>query len=238
MKAVAIIPAAGEGTRMQSRSPKQFLSLAGSPILVHTVRKFSRCSLIQRAIIPMRKPDMAKVQAVLEKEGLADFAKVVPGGIHRQDSVYNGFLAVEAETDVVVIHDAVRPFIDVATIEAVVREAQKVGSAILAVPCTDTIKQIEKNLVTATLPRDKIVLVQTPQGFRYPILKEGFERALADNFYATDEACLIERLGYPVAVLRGSETNIKITKPADLPLAELLIRQETDRSGAQAKSVD
>jgi 2-C-methyl-D-erythritol 4-phosphate cytidylyltransferase len=226
MKAVAIIPAAGEGIRMKSRSPKQLLSLAGSPILIHTLRKFARCRFVQRAIVPMRKSDIASFQPVLEKEGLAEFAHVVPGGIHRQDSVYAGFLEVDPTTDIVVIHDAVRPFVDLASIEAVIQEAQASGSAILAIPCTDTVKQIEKNLVTATLQREKIVLVQTPQAFRYAALKEGLERAQAQNFYATDEACLIERLGYPVTVLRGSETNIKITKPADLPLAELFIQQE------------
>jgi 2-C-methyl-D-erythritol 4-phosphate cytidylyltransferase len=226
MKAVAIIPAAGEGTRMKSRSPKQLLSLAGSPILIHTLRKFARCRLIASAIVPMRQSDISSFQQVLAREGLSDFARLIPGGVHRQDSVYNGFLEVDPGTDIVVVHDAVRPFVELASVEAIIQGAQTSGSAILAIPCTDTVKQIEKNLVTATLPRDKIVLVQTPQAFRYAILKEGLERARAENFYATDEACLIERLGYPVTVLRGTESNIKITKPADLPLAELLIQQE------------
>lgn len=226
MRAVAIIPAAGTGTRMRSSSPKQFLTLAGVPILIHTLRKFARCPLIEQVIVPMRKADIASFQAVLDREKLSSFARLVPGGVHRQDSVYNGFQEVNPATAIVVVHDAVRPFVELASIEAVIREAQVSGASILAVPCTDTVKQIERNRVTATLPRDKIVLVQTPQAFRYAVLKEGFERAQAEGFYATDEACLIERLGYPVTVLRGSETNIKITKPADLPLAELLVRQE------------
>ena len=226
MKAVAIIPAAGEGTRMRSSSPKQFLSLAGVPILIHTLRKFARCPLIGSAIVPMRKSDISSFQTVIQKEGLSQFARLVPGGIHRQDSVFSGFQEVDPATEVVVVHDAVRPFVDLALIEAVIQEARTSGAAILAVPCTDTVKQIERNIVVATLPRDKIVLVQTPQAFRYALLKEGLERAHAEGFYATDEACLVERQGYPVKVLRGSETNIKITKPADLPLAELLIQQE------------
>jgi 2-C-methyl-D-erythritol 4-phosphate cytidylyltransferase len=114
--------------------------------------------------------------------------------------------------------------VEVESIEAIIKEASEKGSAILAIPSVDTVKQIERNLVVATLPRDKIVLVQTPQAFRYPILKEGFERAKIDHFHATDESSLVERLGYEVSVLRGSERNIKITKPADLPLAELFIR--------------
>jgi 2-C-methyl-D-erythritol 4-phosphate cytidylyltransferase len=226
MKAVAIIPAAGSGTRMRSTRPKQFLALGGVPILVHTLRKFSQCRLLQKAIVPMREADIRSFETVLEKHGLSRFAELVPGGVHRQDSVYCGFQKIDPSTEVVVVHDAVRPFVDLALIESVIRVAHTSGGAILAIPCTDTVKQIERNLVSATLPRDKIVLVQTPQAFRYDILREGFERALAENFYATDEACLIERLGYPVHVIRGSETNIKITKPADLPLAEIFIHQE------------
>ena len=224
MKVVAIIPAAGTGTRMRASSPKQFLSLAGHPIIVHTLKKFKACRLIQRVIVPVRKPDLLQFQEVVEKESLSRWVKLVPGGIHRQDSVYAGLRAVEEDTDIVVVHDAVRPFVEVSLIEAVIKEAETNGSAILALPCSDTVKQIEKNLVETTLPRDKIVLVQTPQAFRYNILKEGFEKATAENFYATDESCLIERLGYPVSVIRGSDMNIKITKPSDLPLAELYIK--------------
>lgn len=224
MKVVAIIPAAGTGTRMRASSPKQFLSLAGHPIIVHTLKKFAACRLIHRVIVPLRKPDLLQFQEVVEKEGLSRLVKLVPGGIHRQDSVYAGLKAVEENTDVVVVHDAVRPFVEISLIEAVIQEAESHGSAILALPCSDTVKQIEKNLVETTLPRDKIVLVQTPQAFRYNILKEGFEKAAAENFYATDESCLIERLGYPVSVIRGSDMNIKITKPSDLPLAELYIK--------------
>ena len=226
MRAVAIIPAAGTGTRMKSPSPKQFLSLEGSPIIIHTLRKFARCKLIQKIIVPLRKADMAQFQSLLETEGLATIVQTVAGGLHRQDSVYNGFKEIEDESTVVVIHDAVRPFVDVESLEAVIREASHKGSAILAIPCVDTVKQIERNLVVATLPRDKIVLVQTPQAFRYCLLREAFEKAQTDHFYATDESCLVERLGYEVFVLRGSEQNIKITKPADLPVAELLMQRE------------
>jgi 2-C-methyl-D-erythritol 4-phosphate cytidylyltransferase len=226
MRAVAIIPAAGTGTRMKSPSPKQFLSLEGSPIIIHTLRKFARCKLIQKIIVPLRKADMAQFQSLLETEGLATIVQTVAGGFHRQDSVYNGFKEIEDESAVVVIHDAVRPFVDVESLEAVIREASHKGSAILAIPCVDTVKQIERNLVVATLPRDKIVLVQTPQAFRYGLLREAFEKAQTDHFYATDESCLVERLGYEVVVLRGSEQNIKITKPADLPMAELLMQRE------------
>src|SRR5688572_11429507 len=140
MKAVAIIPAAGMGTRMRTSSPKQFLSLAGVPILVHTLRKFSRCISIGMAIVPMRKSDIAAFEPVLEKEGLLGFARLVPGGTHRQDSVYSGFQEVDPETEVVVVHDAVRPFVEIESIDAAIREALVSGAAILAIPCTDTLK--------------------------------------------------------------------------------------------------
>jgi 2-C-methyl-D-erythritol 4-phosphate cytidylyltransferase len=226
MKTVAIIPAAGLGTRMKSASPKQFLALEGSPIVIHTLRKFARCELIQKIIVPLREADSPQFEELLKAEGLADRVQIVQGGTYRQDSVYNGLNVVEPDTDVVVVHDAVRPFVEVDLIAAVIMEAYSKGSAILAIPCVDTIKQVEKNLVTSTLPREKIVLVQTPQAFRYAILKEAFEKARMDDFFATDEASLVERLGYEVVVVRGNERNIKITKPSDLPLAAMLIQLE------------
>jgi 2-C-methyl-D-erythritol 4-phosphate cytidylyltransferase len=235
MKAVAIIPAAGTGTRMKSSAPKQFLHLQGVPIIVHTLRKFARCQWIQQIIVPLRKTDIAHFKPLLAQERLSEIVQVVPGGFHRQDSVYNSFKEIKDESTVVVIHDAVRPFVHVDLIEAVIREAHDKGSAILAVPCVDTVKQIERNRVVATLPRERIVLVQTPQAFRYPLLKEAFEKAQADHFYATDESCLVERLGYEVVVLRGSEQNIKITKPADLPLAELLMQTERQSMDPQTR---
>ena len=222
MSVAAIIPAAGLGTRMGTSSPKQFLRLGTSSILTHTLRKFAECKLVQTVRVPLRKPDMQLFQEELKQQGLAEFVRVVVGGSHRQESVYNGLKTLDPKTRVVVIHDGVRPFVEVEMIEAVINTATEKGSAILALPCIDTVKQIEGNQVIATLPREKIVMVQTPQAFRYEILKEAFEKARDDHFHATDESCLVERLGYPVTVLLGSERNIKITKPGDLPLAEML----------------
>ena len=143
------------------------------------------------------------------------------GGETRQESVYRGFKAVEPDTNVVVIHDGVRPFVEVEMIKAIVQTAAKKGSAITVLSCFDTVKEIHQDLVVKTLPREKIVMVQTPQAFKYEILKESFERAEIEGFQGTAESSLVERLGFPVTVLLGSERNIKITKPTDLPLAEL-----------------
>jgi 2-C-methyl-D-erythritol 4-phosphate cytidylyltransferase len=230
MKAAAIIPAAGTGTRMRSASPKQFLKLEGVPIIVHTLRKFLQCKEIQRIVVPLRKSDVTFFEELLHEQGFPPAIRLVVGGGSRQDSVFNGFRELEEDTSIVVVHDAVRPFVDVELIRDVIKTAGSSGAAILALPCVDTVKQIERNLVTATLSRERVVLAQTPQAFRYALLKEGFDKARADHFYATDESCLLERLGYEVSVIRGSERNIKITKPADLPLAELYIQQERARA--------
>ena len=227
MNVAAIIPAAGVGTRMKSSNPKQFITLGGCSVLIHTLGKFAACKQVRTARVPLRKSDMPAFRQELEHWGLADFAHLVPGGPHRQESVYDGFKTLDPGTAVVVVHDGVRPFVEVEMIEAVISTAAEKGSAIVALPCIDTVKQVERHQVVATLPRDKIVMVQTPQAFRYEILKEAFEKARNDHFHATDESCLVERLGFPVTVLLGSERNIKITKPADLPLAELLARESS-----------
>lgn len=227
MNVAAIIPAAGVGTRMKSPSPKQFIPLGDDSVLIHTLGKFAACSRVTTARVSLREADMPAFRRELEQRRLADFARLVAGGAHRQESVYNGFRALDSDTDIVVVHDGVRPFVEPAMIEAVIDAAADKGSAIVALPCIDTVKQVERQRVVATLPREKIVMVQTPQAFRYDILEEAFERARADHYYASDESCLVERLGYPVTVLLGSERNIKITKPADLPLAELFVRQSS-----------
>lgn len=227
MNVAAIIPAAGIGTRMKSSSPKQFIPLGDGSVLIHTLGKFAACSRVLTACVPLREADMPLFRQEVEQRGLSDFARLVAGGAHRQESVYNGFKALDSGTDVVVVHDGVRPFVELAMIEAVIDAAAEKGSAIVALPCVDTVKQVERQRVVATLPREKIVMVQTPQAFRYDILEEAFERARADHYHATDESCLVERLGFPVTVLLGSERNIKITKPADLPLAELFVQQSS-----------
>ncbi len=230
MNVAAIIPAAGVGTRMKSPGPKQFIPLGDGSVLIHTLEKFADCRRVLSARVSLRVADMPVFRQELEQRGLSNFAHLVAGGAHRQESVYNAFRAIDPGTDIVVVHDGVRPFVEVAMIESVIDAAAEKGSAILALPCIDTVKQVERQRVVATLPREKIVMVQTPQAFRYEILREALEKACGDNYYASDESCLVERLGYPVTVLLGSERNIKITKPSDLPLAQFFVRQ-TSRHG-------
>jgi 2-C-methyl-D-erythritol 4-phosphate cytidylyltransferase len=242
MKVVVIIPAAGLGTRMISppsgkvRKPvssKQFMELDGTPVLVHTLRRFSNSPEINEIFVALRKAEIEPFRARLEKDAPEILQKkptFIEGGEHRQQSVANALAAVTAAADdVVLIHDAVRPFVSEEMIREVIAAAHKYGAAITAVPAVDTVKQVERTaegaLIRATIPREKIVLAQTPQGFRYGVIKKAFDEAVADGFVGTDEASLVERSGHPVAVVMGSPQNIKITTPADLELAEFFLKR-------------
>ncbi len=250
MKVAAIIPAAGMGTRMAlmpgasarsgvpragvevaAGSPrKQFLLLDGVPILIYTLRKFASCRLVGRMYVAVRPEDQAVFVPALEREPFAAQVEVVPGGDYRQESVENCLLCISPDTDLVVLHDAVRPFVEVSAIERVIQEGEKTGAAILGIPSVDTVKQVERTRVLGTIPRERIVLAQTPQVFRYALLKQAFERAEEDGFQATDEASLVEHLGAEVSVVMGSDRNIKITKPGDLELARLFLLEERARA--------
>ncbi len=243
MKVVAIIPAAGLGTRMSAPAPartvmrgpsKQFTELGGVPILVHTLRRFADSAEVQEIAVALRKNEIPGFRAQLEKqypELLGKRLQLVEGGESRQQSVANALEKVTAEAeDIVLIHDAVRPFVTAEIIREVIAAAAKYGAAIAGVPAVDTVKQVDRTaegaLITATIPRERVVMAQTPQGFRYSILKKAFDDATADGFVGTDEASLIERAGISVTVVMGSPRNIKITTPADMELAEFYLGSE------------
>jgi 2-C-methyl-D-erythritol 4-phosphate cytidylyltransferase len=245
MKVVVIIPAAGLGTRMapvaagtkgkQKKTPpsKQFTELGGTPILIHTLRKFVTVDAVNEIWVALRENEMAGFRARLESEAkdvLKKKVELVVGGEHRQQSVENALNAVvAAPDDIVLVHDAVRPFVTGEIIQQVIEAAAKYGAAIAGLPAVDTVKQVERTadgaLVKATIPRAGIVLAQTPQGFRYSVIKKAFDEAAADGFLGTDEASLVERSGHDVAVVMGSPRNIKITAPADMELAEFYLRK-------------
>jgi 2-C-methyl-D-erythritol 4-phosphate cytidylyltransferase len=237
MNVIVIIPAAGLGTRMAPASgarptiSKQFAEISGVPILIHTLRKFAAHPLVSEIYVAVRPAETGALRKRLEQEELARPVRVVEGGEHRQESVANALAAVQASADdLVLVHDAVRPFVDAETIQKVIEAARRHGAAIAAVPAVDTIKQVERTaegaLVRTTIPREQIVLVQTPQGFRYEVLKRAMEEAARDGFAGTDEAALVERSGQEVAVVMGSPRNFKITTPADLQLAEFYMKQD------------
>jgi 2-C-methyl-D-erythritol 4-phosphate cytidylyltransferase len=239
MKVVVIIPAAGLGTRMASAAKgkkpaatKQFTELGGVPILIHTLRRFAASPEVSEIYIALRGNEIDGFRARLEKEAkdiLRKKIRLVEGGEHRQHSVANAIASVAAsDDDIVLVHDAVRPFVTEEIIRDVIRAAEKYGAAIAALPAVDTVKQVERTsdgaLIVATIPRERVVLAQTPQGFRYGVLKKAFDEAAADGFVGTDEASLVERSGHAVAVVMGSARNLKITTPADMELAEFFLK--------------
>jgi len=245
MKVVVIIPAAGLGTRMapipagakgkHKRTPpsKQFTELGGTPILLHTLRKFAAVDAVSEIWIALRENEIAGFRARLESEAkdvLKKKVELVAGGEHRQQSVENALKAVAAAPDdIVLVHDAVRPFVAPQIIQEVIAAAEKYGAAIAGLPAVDTVKQVERTaegaLIKTTIPRAGIVMAQTPQGFRYSVIKKAFDEASADGFLGTDEASLVERSGHQVAVVMGAARNIKITTPADMELAEFYLRK-------------
>lgn len=237
MKVAVIIPAAGLGTRMRPTTPekagtsrKQFMLLDGSPILLHTIRKFVRCPQVTEIILALRKDDLAWVGEMIQEDNLPKPVHLVEGGDSRQESVENGLAVVSPETDLVAVHDAVRPFVDEAILENVINEAAKTGAAIVGIIPVDTVKQVHLNKVASTLPRDKLVLTQTPQVFKLDLLREAFARAREDEFVGTDESSLVERLEkVDVSVVVGSDRNIKITRPSDMELGRFFLSEEQAR---------
>ncbi|HXE74828.1 MAG TPA: 2-C-methyl-D-erythritol 4-phosphate cytidylyltransferase [Candidatus Xenobia bacterium] len=241
-RVVALVPAAGLGVRMAggktaqgAAPPKQLLELDGVPVLFLTLRRLAGCARLENFIVAVRPVDRAEIEQRLKKEPYAAKTSVVEGGESRHDSVANALKAVPDGAELVLVHDAVRPFVEPAVIERVLDAAAQTGAAIVGLPATDTIKQVEPggtahgSRITATIPRERIVLAQTPQVFRAHLLRQAFAQAAADGFHGSDEAVLVERLGHPVTVVMGSWRNIKITQPTDLDLARFLLEQEKSR---------
>jgi 2-C-methyl-D-erythritol 4-phosphate cytidylyltransferase len=224
----AIIAAAGMGSRMANDRPKQFLLLAGTPIIFHTLRPFEQCDSIQEVIVVLPAEESAAFLALAGKQGLRKLSRVVPGGTTRADSVKRGLNAIRsASAGIVAVHDGVRPFVTVEEIDRVVAAAETDGAAILVAPVTDTIKQVSTDSVVKTLERQELRRALTPQCFRYELLRKAYERADVNDPALTDESALVERIGAHVRTIEGSSRNIKITTPRDLLIAEAFIRMGT-----------
>lgn len=237
MKVSVILPAAGLGTRMGREksgiSRKQFMLLDGAPILLHTIRKFLRCPSVSEIVVALRQEDLDWARGLVHQDHPSKPVRFVEGGDSRQQSVENALAALTPETDLVAVHDAVRPFIDSELVEKVIAEAARSGAAIVGIVPIDTVKRVHKNKIRDTLPRENLVLAQTPQVFRFGLLKRAFESARRDSFQGTDEASLVERLeGTEVCVVQGSDRNIKITRPTDMELARLFLSEEAARRTA------
>lgn len=235
MKVSVILPAAGLGTRMGRSSPekegtsrKQFMLLNGSPILVHTIRKFVSSPSVTEIVVALRADDLNWAEELFAIQQFGKTVRAVEGGETRQQSVENALASISDDTAFVAVHDAVRPFVEREMIEKVIQEAAETGAAILGIVPIDTVKQVHRNKVRATLPRERLILTQTPQVFRLDLLRQAFGKAREDLFIGTDESSLVERLEQvEVSVVLGTDRNIKITKPSDMQLAQLYLTLET-----------
>jgi len=218
---------------MGAETPKQFLELDGMPLILFTLRRLAACSAITEFFISTRAEDIVSLQDTVAKAGLGRPARVVHGGATRQQSVANALAQVDPTTEIVLVHDAVRPFVTLEQTERVIVEARTRGAAILGIPAIDTVKEVKRAslpqdvaLITSTIPRERIVLAQTPQAFQYALIRDAFRAGQKDGVTASDEAGLVERLGHDVYVVQGSDRNLKITRPADMELARFYLAQE------------
>ena len=221
-----VIVAAGKGTRLQSELPKPFLSIAGSPILVHTLRRFAPIEAIRRMVVVVAAEREALCQEVLHTHGpWLQPITVVHGGAERQDSVRNGLAALETQCEVVVIHDAARPFISVEAIQRSIDAAAETGSAVVATPVRDTIKRAAaQHTIRETVSRQDLWLAQTPQTFRVGVIRAAHRWAQQQGITGTDDATLVEQMGRPVRLVPGDALNFKITTPDDLALARAVLQ--------------
>jgi 2-C-methyl-D-erythritol 4-phosphate cytidylyltransferase len=222
---------------MGGETPKQFLELDGSPILLHTLRRLASCDFITEIILATRGDEVRRMEERCRQEKLRQPIRVVKGGATRQESVAAALDHVGEDVELVAVHDAVRPFVTREQVSRVIEEARKCGAAILGIPAMDTVKEVKRSslpqdvaLITGTIPRERIVLAQTPQVFHTQLLKEAFAKAATDGVNASDEAGLVERLGHDVHVVHGTEGNIKITRPSDMELARFYLDLERGKA--------
>lgn len=216
---------------MGADTPKQFLELDGVPIVILSLRRIAACPLVSEIIVATRTENVEPLNARISREKFQQPVRVVRGADSRQGSVAAALKLVGDDTELVVVHDAVRPFVTVEQVTRVIEQARRHKAAILGIPAMDTVKEVKRAslpedvaLITATIPRERVVLAQTPQAFETQLLKQAF--AEAEGLSASDEAGLVERLGQNVFVVQGSERNIKITKPADMELARFYLQAE------------
>ncbi|MCY4485789.1 MAG: 2-C-methyl-D-erythritol 4-phosphate cytidylyltransferase [Deltaproteobacteria bacterium] len=224
MQVNAIILAAGRGTRVGSREPKVLLSVAGRPLILHTLERFRRSREVGKAVLVVPPDAVGDYEAMLAPVPESSLEITVrPGGARRQDSVRAGLDALDLDCAVVLVHDGARPFAAPDLIDRCAREARAGRSVTVAVPARNTIKTVERGQVRETLPRQSLWEIQTPQGFPLHLLRDAYAEAEQEGVEATDDAMLVERLGVPVEVVEGSSTNLKVTYPEDLLYAEALV---------------
>jgi len=231
MKVYAIILAAGQARRMKANKNKMFLQLK-KPILAHTLKMFENCDKVDEIILVANEIEIKNAEKIVEEHGFSKVAGYVVGGSERQRSSYNGVFSLNAaDDDIVIIHDGARPFIREETILGSIKDASKFGASVVGVPAKNTIKTVNnEHIIESTLKRDNLWVIQTPQTFRFSIIKKAHEKAKEEKFLGTDDSVLAERLGIKVKLTRGHYDNIKITTPDDLILAENILRKNNDEN--------
>jgi len=226
MNVVVLIPAAGAGSRMGAKIKKQYLRIGPWPILFYTLVPFERSPIVSEIILAVPEEDMAFVATeVVDQFGIKKVRKIVPGGKERQDSVRAAFEAVEGDPDLIMVHDGVRPFISQPLLEKAATKAFEKGASVVGIPASATIKRVQNGQVEETLVRQELWEIQTPQTFRTDWFRQAVAKAVSDGFAATDDAALLEHAGFPVSLVEGSASNIKITRPEDLELAACLLKK-------------
>jgi len=229
MKTVAIIPAGGAGRRMGGRIPKQYLPLAGIPVILHTLRAFQHSPVVDDILLPVPENDIAEVrQEIIVRYGISKVSLVVPGGSQRQDSVRNALRHVGEGYEIIIVHDGVRPLVSADLIGRAISAARQFGAVAVGIPVRDTVKEVAaEGRIIKTVARERLWLTQTPQAFRRETLIAAYESAEADGFYGTDDASLVERMGMDVRMVPGDPDNIKVTTPEDLLLGDRIIRRRS-----------
>src|SRR3990172_2349806 len=232
MKVTAIITAAGKGKRMLHSVPKHFIRLEDKPVLAHTLDVFERCPYVNQVLVVSRSGEENYcLKEVVEKYGYKKVLKIVIGGDRRQDSVYNGIKELDEDTDIILVHDGVRPFVSQNTLSNAIKLAMFADGVVTAVPVKDTIKDVgDDGIIRSTPDRSAMWYAQTPQVFKRRILEEAYLRAYNDKFTGTDESSLVERLGYKVKIVEGTADNIKITTKEDLLFAEVILMMQKKKS--------
>lgn len=235
---VALVPAAGRGLRMGGSVPKQFLSLGGEPLIVQSLRTLQAASTVDQIILAVPSADIDYCEKeIVSRHRFTKVTKVVAGGAERQDSVRHALAEVPAGTEIVLVHDAVRPFMTQRMIDEVVASARKHGAAIVALPMRDTVKQVRPDgVIERTVDRTPLWLAQTPQAFRRDWIETAHRQAHAEGVRATDDAFLVEWLGHPVAVVEGSGENIKVTRPEDMVIGEAILASRMKGRGPGERS--
>lgn len=220
--ATAVIVAAGNSRRMGYGLNKQFILIGGVPTLAHTLRQFDRAKSVTDTIVVCRSDDILNVRGILDDFGIEKVSAIIPGGATRQESVYAGIKAA-SHADIIAIHDGARPFVSPSKIDLTVAEAQKTGAAALGVPLKDTVKITDGNgTIVSTPERSALALIQTPQTFRADVIRQAYENAEKTGFIGTDDCSLVENIGGAIRIIDGDYTNIKVTTPDDLPIAQAI----------------